>query len=48
MLSIYSHGVPADSNAAAKVWNDAMKDVIATARKPAAPRTLAIVSEKAG
>jgi hypothetical protein len=45
-LGIYSHALPADSNAAAKVWNDAMADVIAVARKPAAPRMLAIVSKK--
>jgi integrase len=47
-LSIYSHALPADSNAAAKVWNDAMADVIAEARKPAPPRMLAIVKQKAG
>ena len=27
-LSIYSHAIPADSCAAAKVWNDALGDVI--------------------
>jgi integrase len=47
-LSIYSHALPADSNAAAKVWNDAMKDVIADSRKPAPARMLGIVSRKAG
>jgi integrase len=33
-LSIYSHALPADPKAAAKVWNDAMAEVIADARKP--------------
>ena len=47
-LSIYSHALTADSNAAAKVWGDAMKDVIAEARKPAPARMLAVVSRKAG
>jgi hypothetical protein len=28
MLSIYSHAMPADARAAAKVWNGAMADVI--------------------
>jgi integrase len=32
-LSIYSHPMPADSRAAAKVWNDAMADVIEEARE---------------
>jgi integrase len=40
-LSIYSHAMPADTRAAAKVWNDAMADVIEAARKPAAKRILA-------
>jgi integrase len=26
-LSIYSHALPADTKAAAKIWNDAMVDV---------------------
>jgi Phage integrase family len=43
-LSIYSHSLPADTQAAAKVWNDAMVEVISDARKPAAPRVLASVS----
>jgi hypothetical protein len=34
-LSIYSHALPADTNAAAKIWNNAMADVVAAARKPA-------------
>jgi integrase len=29
-LAIYSHALPADSLAAAKIWNDSMSDVIAT------------------
>ncbi|MDP8988619.1 MAG: site-specific integrase [Acidobacteriota bacterium] len=33
-LSVYSHAVPADTKAAAKIWNDAMADVIAESRKP--------------
>ena len=40
-LSIYSHAIPADSRAAAKVWNDALADVIQASRKPAAVRSLA-------
>lgn len=40
-LSIYSHAIPADSRAAAKVWNDAMSDIIQSSRKPAAKRMLA-------
>jgi hypothetical protein len=35
-LSIYSHALPADTRAAAKIWNDAMADVIWQARKSAA------------
>ncbi len=31
-LSIYSHALPADSRAAAKIWNESMADVIAAAR----------------
>ena len=32
-LSIYSHAIEADELAAAKVWNDAMADVISGSRK---------------
>ena len=32
-LSIYSHALPADSRAAAKVWNNAMADTVAEARE---------------
>jgi integrase len=32
-LSIYSHALPADSRAAAKVWNNAMADMVAEARE---------------
>jgi integrase len=32
-LSIYSHALPADTRAAAKIWNDSMADVIANARR---------------
>jgi hypothetical protein len=42
-LSIYSHAIPADSRAAARIWNDAMADVITGARKPAAARPFADV-----
>jgi integrase len=42
-LSIYSHALPADTKAAAKVWNDATADVIADAQKPAGERMLANV-----
>ena len=34
-LSIYSHALPADNQATAKLWNDAMADVIAENRKRA-------------
>ena len=42
-LSIYSHALPADTRAAARIWNDAMADVIAAARSAGAERTLANV-----
>jgi hypothetical protein len=32
-LSIYSHALPADSRAAAKIWNDSMSEVIESARR---------------
>jgi hypothetical protein len=35
-LAIYSHAVPADTRAAAKIWDDAMADVIDAGRKTAA------------
>lgn len=38
-LSIYSHAIPADDRAAAKIWNDALGDVIETSKKPAPPET---------
>lgn len=34
-LSIYSHALPADNAAAAKLWNDVMADVVQAARKEA-------------
>ena len=40
-LSIYSHAIPADSRAAAKIWDDSLADVIQASRKPAAVRSLA-------
>ncbi len=45
-LSIYSHALPADTRAAARIWNEAMSDVIHASRKPAAHRMLADVSRK--
>ena len=45
-LKIYSHAMPADSNATAKVWNDATKDVLADSRKPAPARMSGIVSRR--
>jgi integrase len=48
-LSIYSHALPADTKAAARIWNDAMADVIAETRNPGAERTLAnVCTRKAG
>jgi integrase len=32
-LSIYSHAIPSDKRAAAKIWNDSMADVIESTRK---------------
>jgi integrase len=44
-LAIYSHALPVDNQAAAKVWNDAMTDVIQESRKEAQrKRMLANVS----
>jgi integrase len=42
-LSIYSHAMPADTRAAAKVWNDAMADVIQATREAQPARMLADV-----
>jgi integrase len=47
-LSIYSHALPSDNEAAAKLWNDAMSDVLEASRKKAFVRKcgkLANVSE---
>jgi hypothetical protein len=47
-LSIYSHALPADNEAAAKLWNDAMADVLEASLKEASARKrrrLANVSE---
>ena len=41
-LGIYNHAVPADSRAAAKIWDDALGDVIESGKKPAVPRTVEI------
>jgi len=35
-LSIYSHALPADTRAAAKIWNDSMADVISNTRRTTA------------
>jgi len=40
-LGIYSHAVRADDRAAAKVWNDAMADVIDVSKNPAEVRSTA-------
>jgi integrase len=40
-LSIYTHALPADVNAAAEVWNGAMKDVISAYRVTMPKRSLA-------
>jgi hypothetical protein len=45
-LSIYAHALEADEMAAAKIWDDAMADVISASRKTAAERMLANVSAK--
>ena len=40
-LSIYSHCIPADSRAAAKVWNDSMADVLEGSKKAGEERSTA-------
>jgi integrase len=40
-LSIYSHAIPADGRVAAKVWDDALGDVIGAKKKPAKAGTTA-------
>jgi integrase len=40
-LSIYSHALPADARAAAKIWNDSMAEVIASSRRPGRPASVA-------
>lgn len=58
-LGIYSHAVRPDDRAAAKVWNDAMADVIDLSKKPAevqstakycteGPKTEAFAERKTG
>lgn len=37
-LAIYAHAIPADSRAAAKVWDDALGDVIHASKKAPASR----------
>jgi integrase len=43
-LSIYAHAIEADELAAAKIWDDAMSDVISETRKAGTKRMLANVS----
>jgi integrase len=45
-LSIYSHAIPADKRTAAKVWSNAMADVISANKKLPAERMLENVSAK--
>lgn len=40
-LSIYSHAMPADSRAAARIWDDALGDLIEESKKPRTDRTTA-------
>jgi len=40
-LSIYSHAVPADSRAAARIWDEALGDVIEVGKKAGPVRTVA-------
>ncbi|MGO9260215.1 MAG: tyrosine-type recombinase/integrase [Bryobacteraceae bacterium] len=40
-LAIYSHAIPTDSRAAAKIWDDALGDVIEVGKKAGALRTVA-------
>ena len=47
-MSIYSHALEADELAAAKVWDDAMVDVISANVKRSAKRVLENVSATAG
>lgn len=39
-LSIYSHALPADSRAAAKIWNNAIAEVVDEAREKPVPELL--------
>jgi integrase len=43
-LAIYSHALPKDKRAAANLWNDAIRDVIAEERRSGGTGMLAIVS----
>jgi integrase len=47
-LSIYSHALPADNQAAARRWNDAMSDVIAASKKRRANGGLSLVITEPG
>jgi len=40
-LAIYNHAVPADSRAAAKIWDDALGDVIEAGKNSGAVRSTA-------
>ncbi len=45
-LAIYSHAVPADSRAAAMIWDDALGDVIEVGKKAGAVRMVALKARK--
>jgi integrase len=47
-LSIYSHALPADTRAAAKIWNDSMAGVIANARRKGLPSRAAGPARRTG
>jgi len=47
-LSIYSHALPADNQAAARLWNDTMADVISASRKRRASGGLSLVITEPG
>jgi hypothetical protein len=46
-LGIYSHALPADEAAAAKIWNDALSDVISQDQKSSESPVLISANPKA-
>jgi integrase len=44
-LAIYSHALPKDDEAVAKLWNNAMSEVLEASRKKARARRLHTVSK---